>query len=110
MGGVTNFIDVGGAKALLHRGEPVGRRRFLAQEKRDHLLHTGGRQQDRRIITRYERGAWHACVPTLLKETQKCFSYLGALQAPALCRLAGAGSRRIRFEIASQASFALVTN
>jgi len=46
----ADLVDVGGAKALLHRGQARARRLLQPEEEGLERLHPGGRQQHRRVV------------------------------------------------------------
>jgi hypothetical protein len=68
-GGVADLLDVGGAEALLHIGEPRRRRPLAAEEVGLEGLHPGRGQQHRGVVGRGdERRGGHDLVATLLEE------------------------------------------
>jgi hypothetical protein len=65
-------VDVDGAEALLARGQPVVRRRLVAEEVGHQRVHPRRREQDGRIVLgRDERGRRRAPVVVGLVEAQE---------------------------------------
>src|SRR5579859_5959816 len=52
---VAHFVDIGGAEALLRRGQAHSGRRLASQEVGDHLLHSSSGQQHRGVVARHQR-------------------------------------------------------
>src|SRR5215212_4898313 len=73
---VADLVDINGAEALLNRNHPLRRGLFQPHEVRRHLLHAGGREQDRGIVVRHERRRRHLAVTALCEERDEAASHL----------------------------------
>src|SRR5215213_1783346 len=73
---VADFVDVDGAKAFLNRDHALRGGLLQPHEVRGHLLHTGGREQDRGIVVRHERRRRHLAVTALCEERDEAASHL----------------------------------
>ena len=81
-GGVADLLDVGGAEAALHVGEPRRRRLLPAEEVGLEGLHPGRGQQHRGVVHRgHQRGRGHDPVPALLEEGEVGLADLLGLHA-----------------------------
>ena len=75
---VADLVDVGGAEALLRRGEPPVGRLLVAGVVGLERHHARGGEQQRRVAGGYEGGAGHDEMTALLEEPEERGAYLVA--------------------------------
>ena len=76
---IAHVLDIAGADALLHVGQAGARRMLLAHQIGHQRMHTGGGEQNGRVVFRNNGSTGDHSVTVILKELQEHGAQIGGM-------------------------------